>query len=288
MCIVIGRYFPEIGWIGVKNRDRNYVPKLNFVRENLDNLERISYIDEMTQYQEGVNDDGVGILSASLMVIDDEKEIKEPGKSHSKDGEKISEALKLSTPEEALKSLIKSGLTGNTIVFNKDKMYLLEACKRGGKYSFKQKEVPQNKIVARTNHGVWLPWAGYQRGKDSNQDKSRASSEQRKKIASYVALNSSSPKEIIDGLCKKYSNNPQMNALRTTHEQKMMRTTAQIMIVPSEKTMYVRPVQSHINFNFWELNNPEADTWVEILSNRALWENLKEEASIPSNMSHSV
>lgn len=288
MCIVIGRYFPEIGWVGVKNRDRNYVPKLNFVRENLDNLERISYVDEMTQYQEGVNDNGVGILSASLMVIDDEKEIKEPGKTHSKDGDKISEALKLSTPEEALKSLIKSKLTGNTIIFNKDKMYLLEACKRGGKYSFKHKEVPQNRIVARTNHGIWLSWAGYQRGKDSNQDKSRASSEQRKKIASHVALSSSSPQEIIDRLCKKYSDNPQMNALRTTHEEKMMRTTAQIMIIPSEKTMYVRPVQSHINFNFWELNHPEADTWVEILSNRALWENLKEEASIPSNMSHSV
>lgn len=60
-----------------------------------------------------------------------------------------------------------------------------------------------------------------------------------------------------------------------------MRTTSQILIIPKEKTMYVRPVQSHMHFNFWELNHPQQKTWVEILSNRVLYLNLKD--SDPSN-----
>ena len=55
-----------------------------------------------------------------------------------------------------------------------------------------------------------------------------------------------------------------------------MRTTSQILIIPKEKTMYVRPVQSHMSFNFWELNHPKQQTWVEILSNRVLYMNLKD------------
>ena len=30
MCVVIAKYFSGTGWVGVKNRDRNYVPDLSF------------------------------------------------------------------------------------------------------------------------------------------------------------------------------------------------------------------------------------------------------------------
>ena len=61
-----------------------------------------------------------------------------------------------------------------------------------------------------------------------------------------------------------------MNALRTTTERKKMRTTAQELIVPIEKTFYVRPVQCKMDVDFWRLNQEEPDMWVEVLSNRSL------------------
>jgi hypothetical protein len=85
-----------------------------------------------------------------------------------------------------------------------------------------------------------------------------------------------------------YVDNPQLNVLRTADEKKQMRTTSQIMIIPEEKTFFIRPVQSHMTFNFWELNKPENDLWVEILSNRVLYKHYKEHGEPPfPKMSHS-
>ena len=84
------------------------------------------------------------------------------------------------------------------------------------------------------------------------------------------------PEDLIDGLCQVYLENPQMNVMRTSTERKKMRTTAQIMLIPSEETMFVRPVSSNITFDFWKLNRPGADTWVEILSNRALYRKIRD------------
>jgi hypothetical protein len=278
MCIVAAKFFPEIGWVAIKNRDRNYIPELSFKREDIEGKERLLYKDDITQYREGLNDKGVCILSASLLVIDDEKEIKEPNRSHSKDGDRISKALKCSTVSEAVKSLIKSKLTGNTLILDRDNLVLMEASNRDGKdgkkeFVFTVKNIPKSETVVRTNHGIELPWAGYQNSGSENEKLSRKSSESRLKIAEKVVKEAKTPQAILDLLCKKYDEDPQMNPLRTTTDQKKMRTTSQIMLIPSEKTMYVRPIQSSISYNFWKMDDPEADTWVEILSNKPLWQN---------------
>ena len=122
-------------------------------------------------------------------------------------------------------------------------------------YYYKIKEIPKDEVVVRTNHGVWLPDAGYQKkDDDKEQTLSRISSESRRLIARYVVKNSKNPEEILDGLTLNYTDNGQLNALRTTHKKKKMRTTSQILIIPSERTMYVRPVQSNMIFNFWKLS----------------------------------
>lgn len=277
MCIIVAKYFPETGWVGAKNRDRNYVPELSFEREDIKGLERLLYRDNITQYREGLNDDGVCILSASLLVIDDEKEIKEPNRSHSKDGNRISAALKCKTVKEAAKSLIKSKLTGNTIIFDKENLILLEASNRSGKdgkmeFVFTAKNIPKTETVVRTNHGIELPWAGYQSAGKEGEKLSRKSSESRLKFAEDIAKEAKSPQAILDLLCKNYDEDPQMNPLRMTTDEKKMRTTSQILMIPAERTMYVRPIQSSIVYNFWKMDDPEADTWVEILSNKPLWQ----------------
>ena len=297
MCIVIGKYFPEHGWIAVKNRDRNYIPEISFRKKLIEGLEILYFWDDITQYCEGFNSAGVGILSASLMVLDDEKEIEKRSKIPSKDGTKIKAALREPNVKLAAARLIKSKLTGNTLVFDKDHMILIEgAWEKGGyadeKYMHKANYIDKDKIVVRTNHGIWLSHAGYQRvDGDEAQTMSRISSESRRLIAETVAEAAKTPEEILDGITKDFTHDGQLNALRTTTEKKKMRTTSQILIIPKEKTMYVRPVQSHMEFNFWELNDPKQQTWVEVLSNRVLYANMKsntedDEPPFMNNLNH--
>ena len=42
------------------------------------------------------------------------------------------------------------------------------------------------------------------------------------------------------------------------------------MMIPVEKTFYLRPIQSKLDIDFWTINQNKNDLWVEILSNRAL------------------
>lgn len=275
MCTIIGKHFDNVGWVAVKNRDRNYIPEITFKKVFHKGLEIMYFWDDITQYCEGFNSAGVSILGASLMVMDDEKEIEKRTRTPSNDGKRIKKALQFPTVKEAALSLIKSGLTGNTLVFDKTTMVLIEGAKQDDKFKYEVREIPKGQTVVRTNHGVWLPWAGYQRNDKESETASRISSESRKLIAEDVVAKSRTPEDIIDGLTVDYTGNGQLNSLRTTTERKKMRTTSQILIIPKEKTMFVRPVQSHMVFDFWKLNDPKQQTWVEILSNRVLYKNLK-------------
>ena len=75
MCVVVAKYFDNLGWVGVKNRDRNYIPEISLKSLQTDGTEIMLFWDDITQYCEGFNSGGGCILSASLMVLDDEKEI---------------------------------------------------------------------------------------------------------------------------------------------------------------------------------------------------------------------
>lgn len=281
MCILIGKWFPDVGWVGVKNRDRNYIPNISFRKVHHNGDEILYFWDDITQYCEGLNSKGIGILSASLMVLDDEKEIDKRTDRPSPDGVKIKRALKEPTVQKAVQSCIDQKLPGNTMIFDEKTMYVLEGAWRPGEYdkkgySYQAEQIPRNQTVARTNHGVWLPWAGYQRHVSKSQDLSRVSSESRQLIAQFVADQAHEPDDLLNELTHNYTDDDQLNALRTATDRKKMRTTSQIMIVPKERTMYVRPVQSHIHFNFWKQNHPEQETWVELLSNRQLYKNMGE------------
>lgn len=296
MCIISAKYFDNIGWVGVKNRDRNYIPEISFKRNTSNGVEILLFWDDITKYCEGLNSGGVCVISASLMVKDDEKEIKVRTKTPSKDGIKLRRALQYPNVKAVAMSLIKDKLPGNTLIFNRDTCYLLEGCwaPDGGyernEYKYRIHEIPKDKTVARTNHGIWLPWAGYQRKADNkNQTMSRISSESRLTIAEYLLPIADSPSELIDLLAGTYSDNPQLNSLRTATTRKQMRTTSQIMLIPSENTLFMRPVQSHISFNFWKFNNPKYKLWTELLSNRILYKHAKELGKSPiPKMNHKL
>jgi hypothetical protein len=291
MCVIVAKYFDNVGWVGVKNRDRNYVPDLSFRKKKNKNTETLYFWDDITQYCEGMNDNGICVLSASLMVLDDEKEITVRTKTPSKDGIKIQKALRLTDIKAVAMSLIKQKLPGCTLIFNRETCYLLEGAWAPGGYEDKDykyviEEIPHDQTVARTNHGLWLKWSGYQYGADDSESMSAISSRSRLLIAQHVVDHAQTPAQLIDWLTKKYVDNWQLNAMRLTDERKMMRTTAQLMLVPKDLTMFVRPIQSNIKFNFWKLNGAKDNKmWVELLTNRVLRTG-EDDPSIPTNLSH--
>lgn len=278
MCIIVAKYFPGIGWAGAKNRDRNYTPELDFIESEEHGVERMMMHDLITGYKEGINSRGVSILNTSLDVYDDESEIEAGSANTSPDGKIISDALLEGNPLDAVKVLVKGKLGGCTMVFDRNTMYLIEASDQDGTESFRYivKKIPKSKTVARSNHGLWLDWAGYQRdSNNSGHTMSRISSESRLAQAEAVVKHASKPEDLVDGMCQVYINDPQLNIMRTSTERKKMRTTSQQLCVPSEHTLYCRPISSHLQFDFWKLNRPHTDIWVEILSNRALWQNTR-------------
>jgi hypothetical protein len=280
MCIIVAKYFPGIGWAGAKNRDRKYIPKLDFIESEKNGVDRMMMHDQITGYKEGINSHGISILNTSLDCLEDEPDVEAGTADSSPDGQLIAAALLKDNVQDAVKLLIKHKLVGCTIVFDQHELYLIEGCDLDGTapYRYKVKQIPRTETVTRTNHGIWMPWAGFQRDSgDKQQELDRISSEARFAQAERVVKYAEDPEDLVDGLCQVYINNPQLNIMRTSTDTNKYRTTSQQLCVPREKTLYCRPVSSHLEFDFWRLNRPETRVWVEILSNRALWQNTRGE-----------
>lgn len=274
MCIIVAKYFPGTGWAGAKNRDRKYIPTLDFVIEDANGVERCMMHDQVTGYKEGINSHGVSILNTSLDVLEDEPEVESGSANTSPDGQLIARALAEKDPRSAVKVLLAGKLVGCTMVFDQEDMYLIEASDQDGTqpYRYKVKKIPQSEVVARTNHGIWLPWASFQiKLNDPAQTMDRISSESRLIQARRVVRGATKPQDLVDGLCQVNIDHPQMNIMRTSTEPNRFRTTSQQLCVPKERTLYCRPVSSNLQFDFWKLNRPNRNTWVELLSNRELW-----------------
>ena len=278
MCIIVAKYFPGIGWAGAKNRDRKYIPTLDFIESSKRGIGRMMMHDQVTGYKEGINSHGVSILNTSLDVLEDEPDVETGNAKSSPDGAIIATALLHDNALDAVHYVIKKKLVGCTIVFDKENMFLVEASDQDGSRPYRHvvKKIPTTETVARTNHGIWLPWASFQRRRnDKQQTADRISSEARLLQAQHVVKHAKTPQDLVDGMCRVNTTHPQLNIMRMSTEKDQFRTTSQELCVPSERTLYCRPISSHVKFDFWSLNKPEPNVWVEILSNRALWQNVK-------------
>ena len=291
MCVIAVKYFKDVGWVGAKNRDRNYLPEIQIVQSDRKNIQRLFIDDELTRYTEGLNEYGVSILSAALAVKDDEKEADkiEPGQRDdnfmSPDGKAIRTALFEKTPSAAVKSLVKQQLSGATIIFNEKECWLIEAGFNVRKddatpenprvYIHKTQRL-ENKVgnfIVRTNHGELLPELGYQPDNgDPEKDEARESSEKRRDYAFKAVAKVKDPAEMMNTIgIKEADKNKFFNPIRVGDPDKGdMVTTGQMMLVPSEKTMHYRPLYSSIEVKYSTLNGPKAKTFFEIVSSRDL------------------
>lgn len=273
MCIISAKFFPKVGFVGVKNRDRNYEVEINFRKSNRDDIERLYIWDEKTRYTEGLNENGVSIISASLLTKNDEKEHNKGEDTrdyYSPDGKKIRDALLCKTVDEAVQNLIENKLSGNTLVFDEDTLYCIEAVKdvANDKFYHKEKKVGKDEMICRTNHGIWIPEAGYQRGINEEQTYSRISSESRHLIADHMTKIAKSPMDLMNRLTYHKLEEPQLNPCRLDDRPKKLKTTGQLMLIPNQKTLYYRPIICEINFDFWRLNQPDSKTFFELVGMR--------------------
>lgn len=286
MCVIAVKHFEGTGWVGVKNRDRNYKPTIRIRQLLRKGVERLVIWDEVTKYTEGVNEFGVCILNAATDVKKDEKigvdpkRKKKPGRGdpdfYAPDGLRIRNALLKRTPEAALKFLIQEELRGSTLIFNEDKCYLLEGMheeKGREKWVYKVQEIKKNETVVRTNHGILIDWAGYP--KDSDDEhlvRSRKSSEERLRVARADILKVTDPTKMMDAASSTKNSDPQMNPLRIEkrHGKKILRTTGQIMLVPKERTLHYRPIWGDVEFDDDINNDMKSKTQFEIVSTKKL------------------
>lgn len=211
-----------------KNRDRAYKPTLEVVHEIRDGVEMVYLRDVLTDWSEGMNQHGIGIVNTALMVGYDENEkkiIKKVGKP-SKDGKKIRESLSQTNIKDALNIAAKymGGVNGHTFISTPNKMISIEkTSKHKPKFEIHETDSP----TVRTNHGHIYYDTGYTEGDNY------LSSKIRKVSAEKVTMNSESPSEILSQLRKDfYDTESNLNMRRKTDK---LSTSSQLLLNLTDK-----------------------------------------------------
>jgi hypothetical protein len=237
MCVIASLYL-ENQSILVKNRDRKYKAYIEVIHELRDGVEVLYIHDISTDWSEGLNEYGIGITNATLMVNQDEREgviIKKRKNSISHDGSKIRHALSLTNIESVLSYLtdyknIKpqhNGLKGITFVSTPDTKYVIEGTTKHTPLCIK---VDLNQPVIRTNHGIYHPGAGYNTGIK------KQSSFSRLEIAERELSKINKIDEVFSTLSYQYVKNNFLNPYRRESEHQIF-TTGQILINLSTLTL---------------------------------------------------
>jgi len=227
----------------VKNRDRAYIAPIEIVHEMINGVEVAYLHDKITDWSEGINEFGIGVLNSALKVKEDEKQ---GGKSKKKkyepqpaqDGVKIREALSKKTLEEAKKSILdfvgndpkEVGVTGETLVADEKDTFLIEMT---SKVNPSVDKIPTNNYVVRTNHGIDDPNLGYTKGKK------RESSISRKEIATKELKGAKSVDDAMNRIAKHEEKDNFLNPYRDAPHAKM-HTTAQLGYDLKNRILYVR------------------------------------------------
>ena len=210
-CTVVGAKIKN-DIVIAKNRDRNYYPKIQIVHELINGVEVAFMLDSDTDYSEGMNEYGIGIINSTLQGEMDEKDKMKAVKTkvQSKDGFKIRRALGLKSAADVIESIITftgysdgenslsgnpTSLNGHTIVGTPKNIFFIENVSDKPPMV---KKMNKNKVIVRTNHGETYSSSGYQKGID------RKSSLMRQLITYKLMKTVNSPREVLSIMNKKY------------------------------------------------------------------------------------
>ena len=233
---VISRTFVDGCVVLAKNRDRMYSPELEVIHELVNGIEVVYMHDILTDWSEGMNSNGSGIVNASLSVVFDEKEgdlarsHASKGKSSkpSYDGLKIRKALSCKKLSETIRSIISYkgedykdvGVKGMTMVANPKNSFVIEMT---SKHLPSISRIQADETAVRTNHGVEYPDAGYGEGIK------RTSSKSRRAIAVNALGAIASPDEVLDTLSKQHTTDKFMNPYRRDNSYNIS-TSSQVLL----------------------------------------------------------
>jgi hypothetical protein len=243
----------------VKNRDRAYIAPIEIVHELIDGVEVVYLHDKVTDWSEGMNEYGIGIVNSALQVKEDEKEgvkkKKKTGPRPSRDGLKIRTALSKKTLKLALDSVKtfvgkdpnKVGVTGETIISDKSSSYLIEMTSNVEPIITKLSE---KELVVRTNHGIDNPELGYTKGRK------KESSHSRMDLAHKALCKAKSMESALDELAARHAKDNFMNPYRDDPRAKM-HTTAQIGYDLANRIFYVRYDEKFGKFEGIKRNLPK-------------------------------
>ena len=168
-CIIVSKEIDD-KFILAKNRDRGYHPKLEVIHELIDGVEVAYLHDEVTDWSEGMNEYGLGVVNSALLVGYDEAEGKliQNMRGYGADGAKMRSIFSKKTLKEAIKATIvwkgnkKKGLSGHTFISTPKQMVSVENIPNlKPQLELQNTESP----VVRTNHGHVYVGTGYSDGK---------------------------------------------------------------------------------------------------------------------------
>jgi|694.fasta_scaffold44876_1 hypothetical protein len=241
-----------------KNRDRKYSPTIEIIHELIDGVEVVYIHDTITDWSEGMNEYGIGIINASLLVHYDEIEADiatgkvdfdkdKKGVQPSYDGLKIRKSLSKHKLGQAIKSIIEFagedkkdvGVKGMTMAANPEHSFVIELT---SEHLPVIKKIDNPKVTVRTNHGISYPETGYTSGEK------RKSSLSRKEIAEKELEKVTDSTQILNVLSKQYTDDNFLNPYRRNNNYKMY-TTGQIMMNLDRLEFNFRWDTNHSKFN---------------------------------------
>jgi hypothetical protein len=245
-CIIVSK---EVGdkFILAKNRDRAYKPKLEIVHTIIDGVE-VAYLHDMiTDWSEGMNANGIGVVNAALLVGHDEAEhkiVKKGGKP-GPDGDKMRNIIKQPTLKDAVKAALtykgksKLSLKGHTFISSPKKMVSIETTsKHKPDITVHNVEHP----VVRTNHGHMFTDAGYTHGEKY------LSSKMRKISAEKTVDKVEDWREIAQAMRKEFF--PKESQLNMRRQGEEMFTSSQTIMNLTDKVLIIEYFEDKVeSFN---------------------------------------
>jgi hypothetical protein len=203
MCVIVAKKIRLHGtdvenWFLFKCRDRIYDPEYSFRFLKGRGIESVFLVDEISSWTEGTNSVGISLVNTALQNHQDQSVGEAGGPVYpNRDGIIVRQCLKMKDIKEVVETIKRELLLGNTFVTDGDRLFVIEiaikaeAVERATNaiddiksikfaseiqhkimqgihtedYLVKAVEIrdPKIDLVVRTNHGVLISQAGYQK-----------------------------------------------------------------------------------------------------------------------------
>ena len=224
-----------------KNRDRAYKPDLEVVHTRIDGTEVAYLHDITTDWSEGMNEYGIGIVNTALIVgyDEDEKKILKSGGKPSKDGARIRYALSKKTIEDVVEAVssYQGGVKGHTIIVSQDTVYTVETTSKHKAHIIKHKP---GTFLVRTNHGDEYPDAGYTQADEPDDFKSSVA---RRDDAIALLRDVKTVADVLPAM-RTQTHEPHSN-LNVIRDTKKMSTSSQMLLDLTARTLQLDYIEKY-------------------------------------------